>query len=157
MNRLHKGFTGLLIILMLSGCEGQTPDFYDAAGEGYTYAQLREKWLIVNYWATWCAPCIKEIPEFNQLARDRADIQIFGVNFDGAREQMLDNQIQKMGISFPVFAEDPAKKLGLRRPDVLPTTFLIPPGENMRVIMLVGPQDRNTLLAEIEQSDQADS
>ena len=39
-------------------------------------------WIVVNYWADWCAPCIKEIPELNDFAKENTDILVYTFNFD---------------------------------------------------------------------------
>lgn len=58
----------------------------DADGEQHTLADWRGKVLVVNFWATWCPPCIKEIPEFSAVARRHADnpVQFVGISIDTA-------------------------------------------------------------------------
>lgn len=138
-------YVAILLTLLLSAC--QQPDFKDAAGNGHRLEELRGKWLFVNYWATWCAPCIKEIPELNEVAESHADrIVVYGVNFDGPTGDELDKQIARMKIDFPVFAKDPHQLLGIERPQVLPTTLAFSPdGEHVET--LVGPQTEESLLA----------
>lgn len=147
---MTKYVTGLFLVFLLVGCSEPEQDFVDSHGKGYGYLDLRSEWLVINYWATWCAPCIKEIPELNRLASEFEDVKVFGVNFDGVKGAELQKQITKMGINFPVFAEDPAVKLGLKRPDVLPTTYILGPGKETRIVMLVGPQTMELIRAEIE-------
>lgn len=58
----------------------------DADGEQYALADWRGKVLVVNFWATWCPPCIKEIPEFSAVARRHAGgpVQFVGISIDTA-------------------------------------------------------------------------
>jgi len=133
------------ITLLFLGCSEPAPDFFDSSGKGYKYAELKNKWLVINYWATWCTPCIAEIPELNSFASEIEEAMVIGVNYDGVQGEELQKQVSRMGIEFPVFVEDPGKKLGLPRPDVLPTTYLIAPGNEIRIVMLVGPQTRDSL------------
>lgn len=53
----------------------QLPDFKlrDASGKTVELASFKGKPLLINLWATWCAPCVAELPTLNQLAKDRAD------------------------------------------------------------------------------------
>ncbi len=135
------------LLVVLAGC-GQPPaDFTDVNGEGYRYADFQDKWIIVNYWATWCAPCIKEIPELNKLATDHAaDLVVLGVNFDDPQGEEQLKQVRKMKIEFPVYSAPPHEGLGITPPEVLPTTFVFAPGLELKAT-LVGPQTEETLLA----------
>ncbi len=56
----------------------------DTAGKSQPLSQFQGKPLIVNFWATWCAPCVQEMPELNQLAVDNAaqGIQVIGIGID---------------------------------------------------------------------------
>ena len=108
-----------LALCFLGGCS-------DGTGT-VTLASARGHWAMVNYWAEWCKPCIKEIPEFNQLAREQTGIRVFGVNYDGATGDELQQQVDRLGIEFPLLSLDPAAELGTERPVVLPTTLIIRP------------------------------
>lgn len=106
------------------------------------------RWTFVNYWAEWCKPCIREIPELNALDAQEG-YRVFGVNFDGATGEALAAQEQKLGVAFPTLAADPAARFALQRPEVLPTTLVLSPtGELHRV--LVGPQTAASLKAATE-------
>jgi thiol-disulfide isomerase/thioredoxin len=111
--------------------------------------QWRGQWLLVNYWATWCKPCIVEIPELNALGQHYAGVTVVGVNYDGAMGEELARQVEQLGIDFPIVA-DPALELGVARPAVLPTTLVINPAGELHAT-LVGPQTLATLAAATEQ------
>ena len=119
-----------------SSHDGQTPD--------------RQRWLLINYWAVWCAPCRHEIPELNRLAAEHAgSVQVLGVNFDGLQGSELADAVKLMGIDFATAGSDPASRFGFSRPKVLPTTFLIDPAGRLRH-ELQGPQTYDGLLALID-------
>jgi len=136
----------VLVVSLLSGCA--EPDYRDHLGNGYTVADLNADWLIINYWATWCAPCIREIPELNEF-NHRADVQIVGVDFDAAEGEALQQAVRKMKIEFPVLTVDPHKRFGYERPMVLPTTIVISPTGQISAT-LVGPQTSETLNAAMQ-------
>lgn len=133
-----------IMLLVLVGCS--RPDFTDTDGVGYREADLEGQWQVINYWATWCAPCIKEIPELIALDENHNDITVFGVNFDAPDPPEMAEQIARMKITFPVLKDDPYLRLGIDRPEVLPTTIIVSPGGEV-VAVLIGPQTEASLLA----------
>lgn len=110
----------------------------------------RGQWVIINYWAKWCKPCIQEIPELNKLNQTRSDLTVLGVNYDGATGEELALQVKDLAISFAMLARDPATLLGTSRPVVLPTTLIVSP-EGLLKQTLVGPQTLESIAAAITQ------
>lgn len=145
---LSRYVVGFGLVIFLSACT--KADFVDADGNGYSLANLHGKYVFVNYWATWCAPCIKEIPELNKLNKEHADdLIILGVDFDQVEGEELKKEIAKMNITFPVFAIEPSKLLGVKIPQVLPTTYVFDREGKLKAT-LVGPQTEASLLARID-------
>lgn len=129
---------------MLVACS--EPDFRDTSGEPYRYEDLQGSWLVINYWAEWCAPCVKEIPELAALGDNHEDIRVFGVNYDQPDAATMADQIEKLKVTFPVYSIDPYTRFGIEKPEVLPTTLIITPEGDLRDV-LVGPQTEASLLA----------
>ena len=135
----------LLIYLSLVSCDRSESD--DAYLEQASNVVLTGKWIVINYWATWCGPCREEIPELNRLSREQPEsLKVFGVNFEPVSADEMEENIQEMGILFPVFPEDPYEQLGYERPLVLPTTIVISPEGSIHA-ELVGPQTRDSIIA----------
>lgn len=131
-----------LLMLLLAGCQPPAAP----AGNAALLESLRGQWVVINYWAKWCKPCIEEIPELNELDHLHDDITVLGVNYDGATGEDLATQLRDLKVAFPTLDEDPAELLGQPRPSVLPTTLIINP-EGELVHSLVGPQTLKSLLA----------
>ncbi|HET8711712.1 MAG TPA: TlpA disulfide reductase family protein [Spongiibacteraceae bacterium] len=132
---------------LLSACS--KPDYHTADGGSGRFADARGKWLLINYWAEWCKPCLKEMPELRRFQQQYADkALLLTVNYDGAQGQALQQQIAKIGIKLPVLLEDPAARLGTSRPDVLPTTLIFDPQGKLHET-LQGEQTLDTLAAAI--------
>ncbi len=102
-------------------------------------------WLLINYWAEWCKPCLTEIPELNDFAERHANqALVYAVNYDGISGEQLESQVEKIGIRFQVLESDPGPTLGYERTQVLPATVVLTPtGEIQQV--LYGPQTVESL------------
>lgn len=127
---------------------GQIPDSH---GRIVKASDLRNKWVIVNYWADWCSGCIEEIPELNRFYQNNRDqnVVILGVNYDQLPPAYLQQSIQQTGIEFPVLLEDPRLLWHLGEVSVLPTTFIVNPnGDVMRKI--IGPNTEQSLLRAVQ-------
>jgi thiol-disulfide isomerase/thioredoxin len=131
-----------LLLLLIAGCQPPAT----VTGNAALLESLRGQWVVINYWAKWCKPCIEEIPELNELDHLHDDITVLGVNYDGATGEDLATQLRELNVAFPTLDEDPAELLGQPRPSVLPTTLIINP-EGELVHSLVGPQTLESLLA----------
>ncbi|MCP3909313.1 MAG: TlpA family protein disulfide reductase, partial [Oceanicoccus sp.] len=127
----------LLTAICLTGC-GKS-DYQDYLGNSGNFSDYKGKWIIINYWAAWCKPCIEEIPELNHLAEKHADsVVLLGIDYDGNQAEKLQQNIDKLGITFPVLTSEPTEILHYQRPKVLPTTFIFnPEGKLHRT--LIGP------------------
>ena len=133
----------MAIVLLMSACQKQ-PDFQYADGKAGNYDDFSGKWLVINYWATWCKPCIEEIPELNKLSQ-RADIQVVGINFDRPQQAVLQTQIQELNIQFPVLQANAHTHYQFDYPSSLPMTVIIDANGNIRH-KLLGPQTFEKLL-----------
>ena len=133
------------LFLLLTACSGPREDA-EPDSAGAIFAGADGAWIVLNYWAEWCAPCREEIPELNALDAEFAPaLQVFGVNFDGIQGDELAALSQRMGIAFDVLALDPLPQLAEAPIGVLPTTLIINP-DRIVVARLVGPQDKAGLV-----------
>jgi thiol-disulfide isomerase/thioredoxin len=97
-------------------------------GAGWDLAGQRGKWVIVNYWATWCGPCLQEMPELSALAAMRQHIAVIGLAYEDTSDDELRGFLAKRPVAYPVARIDvyePPKDFGA--PRGLPTTWLIAP------------------------------
>ena len=72
----------------------------DLDGQAHTLADWRGKPMVVNFWATWCAPCVKEMPELNAMQQRYPNVQFLGICIDTADN--MRNFISKIPVSYPV-------------------------------------------------------
>lgn len=108
------------------------------------------KWRVVNYWSEWCAPCRIEIPMLNALSLELAaqGIAVVGVNFDEDPRALTLEIAEELEIEFPVLTNQEVVRLGLRPPDVLPTTYLLSP-DGEAVAKLIGMQTDAEIRAQL--------
>lgn len=126
------------------GCQ-PTPSLQFASGGGASWEQYRGRWVVVNYWAEWCKPCLKELPELNELS-EHPEVEVLGVNFDALESAELKAAIEKFNIHFPVLTSAPTDVMQHAMPSVLPTTYVYDP-DGVLQHTLIGPQTQAGLLA----------
>ncbi|MCQ4346894.1 TlpA family protein disulfide reductase [Pseudomonas stutzeri] len=121
------------LFLLLAACGGADWGS-DQHGRPVAAEQLEGRWLVVNYWAEWCAPCRKEVPELNRLAEQLQGqpVRVLGVNFDALTGEELRRAVESLGIRYTNLTADPAARLGLTASQVLPVTWLIDPEGRVR-------------------------
>jgi len=141
---LMSSFAGLYFSknISLSLNDPQTEIFFnsiskDKNNKSVSLSQFKNRWLLVNFWATWCAPCREEIPELNELFKNNKDVHLIAIAIDeiGAvnkfltktpinYESLISNDIKGVEIS---------KSLGNDR-GVLPFTVLIKPNGKIQEV-----------------------
>lgn len=116
-------------------------------GARFDLAARRGKWVVVNFWATWCNPCLKEMPELSALAAMREDIEVVGLAFEEIDPAEMQAFLLKHPVVYPIAIIDTyAPPADFDEPRGLPMTYLIAPdGRVERKIM--GP----VTAADIEQ------
>lgn len=143
----------ILMVLVLSACDRSAGEDQALLADGTidSFEPGDGRWMLVNYWAEWCAPCRREIPELNRLHDERESIgvAVFGVNYDGLRGDSLGDLVEEMDIQFPVLVEDPRALWDVEQPEVLPSTLVIDPEGGLKEV-LVGPQTYESLIRLME-------
>lgn len=104
----------------------------DHKGNRLSEQDFSGQWLLVNYWASWCKPCIAEMPELDALARENPLVSVIGLSMD---ETMGDLEIYlaRHPVQYPVALFDPANKPpgNLPMARVLPTSYLYSPSGHL--------------------------
>ncbi|WP_434656323.1 TlpA family protein disulfide reductase [Pseudomonas sp. R3-56] len=135
--------------LLLGGCGNDYG--VDQNGQPIAAQRLDKQWLVLNYWAEWCAPCRTEIPELNALAEQLKgrNVGVFGVNFDQVQGEELKSASEKLSIRFTVLARDPAEFFDVPRSEGLPVTYIIDTQGKVRE-QLLGEQTAAAVMARLE-------
>ncbi len=112
----------------------------DLNGKIHSLADYKGKWIIVNYWATWCPPCQEEIPDlvdFHDRHKDD-DAVVLGINFEDVGKEQLAAFVDSFMISYPILRSEPLAVTPLGLVPGLPTTYIIAP-DGSPVARQVGP------------------
>jgi len=114
----------------------RAPDFTlpDLAGKRVRLADSRgQKAVLLNFWATWCAPCREEMPTLEKLWQERrASLEVLGVNLDTVGVARVRAFVRELGLTFPILL-DPELAVGRRyRVRALPVSFIVDRGGVIR-------------------------
>ena len=122
-------------------------------GKTFDIADQRGQWVVVNYWATWCGPCIKEMPELDELDHARDDVKVLGLAFEETTTEDLLRFLSKRPVKYSIAAVDVyAPPAAFSVPKGLPTTHLIGPDGTLRK-SFIGPVTRADLELAISEAE----
>jgi thiol-disulfide isomerase/thioredoxin len=134
---------GLLVVMFvcLSGCS--KPDFTDTSGAGLYIEDLQSKWLVMNYWATWCGPCRREMPDLDAL-QDKLgskDFLVLALSQDRKGVPAVQDFYKDVGVKhLSLYIDQKARTSRKLRVPGLPTTILLN-RKGQEIGRLVGPAD----------------
>lgn len=140
-----KKALALLIVLLLAGCTSQpgttatgpnpsaqksaAPDFEleNVAGGILKSNDLKGKVTVVDFWATWCEPCISEIPNYNALRQSYNDkgVEILGVTVESGKLDDIKPKVQELQMKYPVVVGNDKVIDGFGGLIGFPTTFIV--------------------------------
>ena len=132
----------LFCLLILISCQRNDIEIFN--GSDTSLNKLNGNWIVINYWADWCAPCIKEIPELNEFAEENKELLVFTFNFDQLDEDDLKPVANRFNIKVPSLITHPRDIWGIQTPPAVPATFFINPNGEL-VLSLFRPQTKDEL------------
>jgi thiol-disulfide isomerase/thioredoxin len=97
-------------------------------------SDYRGKWVLVNFWATWCPPCLKELPDLIKLyqAHQGRDLVVIGVAMEYSSREQVASFAGKHGITYPVVLGDDKSAAQIGEVEALPTSYLYDPSGSLR-------------------------
>ena len=117
------------------------PELHIATLDGahFDLAAQRGRWVVVNYWATWCSPCLKEMPDLDAFAKSRADVAVIGLAYEEIEPEALRDFLLAHPVDYPVAIVDVFEPpADFPAPRGLPMTWLIGPAGDV-VKRFLGP------------------
>ena len=121
--------------------------FVDTRGETQTLAQYHGRWVLLNLWATWCAPCLKEMPELEALSLARKDLAVVGLAVDGSDTRRVMLFAEKLHVTYPIVAGTMASVKQFN-PRGFPTSILYDP-TGRQAFLKEGAITKNEIEAQI--------
>jgi thiol-disulfide isomerase/thioredoxin len=101
----------------------------DMSGNKHQLSSYKGKWVLVNYWATWCPPCLEEVPDLVNLydQRKHKDLMVLGVVFDYKDVKEVNEYVDDMLMSYPIVLGDDSVTAQIGSAEVMPTTYIYNP------------------------------
>ncbi len=132
----------------------KAPDFVlkNLEGQEVHSSSFSKKVVLLNFWATWCPPCLDEIPSLQSLYDDYQSkgLEVIGVNLDEGNPEAVNRFVKKNRINFPVLVGDEEITVAFGGIRGIPTTFLID-REGKIVRKYVGEQDKSVFEEAVKQ------
>lgn len=129
----------LRVLVFLAAAWGMNPaaaegfTLTDAAGKAHSLVDYRGKWVIVNFWATWCPPCLEEIPDLVSISETRQDVQVFGIAMEFQDTRQVLQFAEGMFVNYPIVLGDEKLANALGGIKGLPTTLVYDPSGALAV------------------------
>lgn len=99
----------------------------DTQGRTHRLADYRGKWVLVNFWATWCPPCLEEMPDLQTLHETRKDLVVIGIAMDWRDPEYVKKFADDLLVTFPIVLGNSRIAAQIGQVRGLPTTYLYDP------------------------------
>ena len=124
---MRKISLALIAVLWVSAATAEGFTLQDSKGKTHRLQDYKGKWVLVNFWATWCPPCLEEMPDLQKLHEKRKDLVVIGIAMDYKDPQYVLSFAEDLLVTFPIVLGDPKIAAQIGKLQGLPTTYLYSP------------------------------
>lgn len=119
----------LFLLLAMPALAAQGFSVTDTTGKQHQLSDYKGKWVLVNYWATWCPPCLEEIPDLVSLydAHKDKNLVVLGVALEYKSAKEVADYVDDMLMSYPIVLGNDKVTAQIGPSEVLPTTYIFNP------------------------------
>lgn len=139
-------YIGLACLLFgLQSVSQAAVELEDLNGNKISMASLHGKWVFINYWASWCGPCLEEISELNHFyaTKHPEKVAVFAVNFDASSVTKQRELAQEHDIQYPSLNRRSLHALHLDDISVVPVTYVFDPNGHLNTTLYGGQTEEN--------------
>ena len=137
LSNIFKSFFVAMLFLTAANAAGDSEkvDFTlpDINGKLHSLSDFEGQWVVINFWATWCSPCIQEIPHLRKIAKTTEPVQpvVIGIDFEEAEKDVLQEFMDQLQMDYLVLIVGEAPLIPFEPLKGLPTTFLVSPNREI--------------------------
>ncbi len=128
---MRKALYNLILIFastLVTATAGEEQDYSlkDLNDITHRVSDLKGKFLVMNFWATWCSPCIHEMPELEKFYQNHKNTAVvWGITFEDSDLESIKSFVKKLNVTYPILGYGQDPETGYGQVNVLPTTFII--------------------------------
>lgn len=127
--RALRSLLSISFLLFFSVSSQAETILHSLQGDDIALSSLKGKWVFINYWASWCQPCLDEISELNHFYEDNKahNVAVFAINYDSMPQSVQRRQARQFDIRYPSLKHISATDLNLGNITAVPVTFVFNP------------------------------
>ena len=128
MKSLLRALVLAVLVIPVATASAESFVFKDMQGKQQRLQDYQGKWVLVNFWATWCPPCLEEIPDLMKLheAHNNKDLSVIGVALDSTKESVVEF-VAKKKVNYPIVIGNYDLAAQVGEVNALPTSYLYDP------------------------------